>query len=128
MMLFIAFPKTLEYLQAGFLRGFPHLYRLETALQRGVFLDIAAVLVQGGGPDYPDLPPAQSGLDNVGGVHGPLGGTGPHDGVQLIDEENHVSGLLHLVQQLFDPLLKFAPVLGSGHHAGQVQRENPFVR
>ena len=53
--------------------GWPHEDLLEPALQGGVLLDVLAVLVEGGGPDQPQLAPGQHRLDHVAGVHGPLG-------------------------------------------------------
>ncbi len=94
--LFIPLPQALQDLQAGLLGRLPHLDRLEAAFQGGVLLDIAAVLVQRSGPDDPDLSPAQGGFDDIGGVHGSLCGSGSHDGVEFVNEEDHVPGLLNL--------------------------------
>ena len=112
----------------GLLRGgLRHLHRLEPPLQGGVLLDILAVLLQGGGPHHLDLPPAQGGLEDVGGVDGPLGGPGPHDVVQLVQEQDHVSRPSDLRQHLVHPLLKLPPVLGARHHGHQIQAEQPLA-
>ena len=38
-------------------------------------------------------------LEDVAGVHGALGGTRAHDGVELIDEQDDLAlGLLHLLE------------------------------
>ena len=37
-------------------------------------------------------------------------------------------GLLDLLHQLLDPLLELAPVLGAGHHAGEVQGQQPLIQ
>ena len=42
---------------------------LEAALQRGVLLDLLAVLVQRGGADHPQLAAGQHRLEHVAGVH-----------------------------------------------------------
>ena len=64
----------------------------------------------------------------VAGVHGALGLTRPHDGVQLIDEQDDPAlGLLHLVEDSLQPLLKLAPVLGSGHQTAHIQGEDGLV-
>ena len=76
-----------------------HLHRLEPALQCGVFFNILAVLVQRGRADAVQLAPGQHGLEQVACVHGAIGLTGTHDGVQLINEEDDLAlALLHLVQ------------------------------
>ena len=111
-----------------FRRGLAHGDGLEPALQGRVLLDVLAVLVQGGGADDADLAAGQSGLEDVGGVHGALGRACAHDGVQLVDEQDDVAGLLHLVDGVLDALLELAAVLGAGHHAGQVQRQDALVQ
>ena len=74
-------------------------HRLEAALQGGVLLDVLAVLVEGGGADHAQLAPGQHRLEHVGGVHAPLGGPGADDGVQLVDEGDHLAlGGLDLVE------------------------------
>ena len=120
--------QTLQDLQRGLRRGLAHGDGLEPALQRRVLLDVLAVLVQGGGADDADLAAAQSGLEDVGGVHSALGGACAHDGVQLVDEQDHVAVLLHLVQGVLDALLELAAVLGAGHHAAQVKGQDALVQ
>ena len=120
--------QTLEDLDGGFGGRLSHGHRLEAALQSGILLDVLAVLVEGGGAHHADLASGQGGLEDIGGVHGALGGAGAHDGVQLVDEQDHVAGLFHLVDGLFDALFKFTPVLGAGHHARQIQRKNALIQ
>ena len=126
--LLILLPQALQDLQGSLLTGLAHRHRLEPAFQSGVLFDILAIFVQGGGADDLDLTAAQSGLDDIGGVHRALGGACAHDGVQLIDEEDDVAVLLNLLHHLLDTLLKFAPVLGAGHHAGKVQRQELLIQ
>ena len=64
--------------------------RLEAALERGVLLDVLAVLVERGRADALQLAAGQRGLDDVGGVHRAFGRAGADDGVQLVDEEDDV--------------------------------------
>ena len=56
-------------------RGLDH-DGLEAALQGGVFLDVLAVFVQGGGADALEFAARQGGLEHVGGVHGAFGRAG----------------------------------------------------
>ena len=117
----IAVPQAPEDGPGGVLIGFGYQNGLKAPLQGGVLLDILAVLVGGGGADDLQLAPAQGGLDDVGRVDGPLGGAGAHNGVQFVDEEDDATYPAHLRQDVLDPLLKLAPVLGARHHGGQVQ-------
>ena len=67
-------------------RRLPDDHRPETALQRGVFFDVLAVFLQGGGPDDLNLAAAQSRLQQIGRVNGALGGAGSHQRVHFIDK------------------------------------------
>ena len=117
----VPIPQAPEDGPGGVLVGLGHQHGLEPPLQGGVLLDILPVLVGGGGADDLQLPPAQGGLDDVGRVDGPLGGARPHDGVELVDEEDDVAHPAHLGQDVLHPLLKFPPVLGARHHGGEIQ-------
>ena len=103
-------------LDAGLVDG----HRLEAALQGGVLLDLA-VLVQGGGPDGLELAAGQHGLEDGGGVDGALGGPGPHEGVDLVDEQDDVAAGAHLLEDLLEALLEVAAVARAGHERAHVQ-------
>ena len=47
--------------------------------------------------------------------------------MQLVDKEDDIAVLLHLVDRRLDALLKIAAVLGAGDHAGQIQRNQALV-
>ena len=103
-------------------------HRLEPPLQGGVLLDILPVLVEGGGADAVELAPGQHGFQQVARVHGSLGLARPHNGVQLVDEQDDPAlRLAHLVQDGLQPLLKLAPVLGARNQAAHVQGEDGLV-
>ena len=123
----IPVPQAHEDGLSGLLVGLPHQHRLEAPLQGGVLLNIFTVLLGGGGADDLDLPPAQGRFDDVGRVNGSLGGARPHDGMELVDEEDHIPHPAHLGQHVFHPLLKFAPVLGARHHGGQIQGDQALA-
>ena len=101
---------------------------LEPALQGGVLLDPLAVFVQRGRADHPQLAAGQHRLEHVAGVHRALGGAGPDDRVQLVDECDDLAvGLLDLVEDGLEPLLELAAVLGAGDHRAEVERDQPLV-
>ena len=64
---------------------------LEAALERGVLLDVLAVLVERGRADRAQLAAGEHRLEQVRGVDGALGGTGADDRVQLVHEEDHLA-------------------------------------
>ena len=47
--------------------------RLEAAFESGILFDVLAVLIHGGGPDALEFPTGESGFNDVGGIHRPLG-------------------------------------------------------
>ncbi len=73
-------------------------------------------------------PSGEDGLEDVGGVDGPLGAARPHDGVELVNEEDHVAHPADLRQGVFHPLLKFSPVLGARQHSGEIDGQDVFPR
>src|SRR6185503_2094 len=95
---------------------------LEAALERGVLLDVLAVLVEGRGADAAQLAACQHRLQYVGRVHGALGRAGPDDRVQLVDEENDLAlGLLDVLEDGLQPLLELAAVLRAREERADVE-------
>ena len=73
--------------------------RLETAFQRGVLLDIFAVLIKRSRTNAVQLAAGQHRLEQVAGIHRAISLAGTDDGVQLINKEDDLAlGLLDLVQ------------------------------
>ncbi len=101
---------------------------LETALQRGVLLDVLAVLVERRRPDEAQFAARQHRLDHVAGIHGTLGGTGADDGVQLVDEGDDLAfGVRDLLQHRLQALLELPAVLRARHHRSEVEGDDPLV-
>ncbi len=101
--------------------GFLDLDRLEAALQRGILLDVLAVLVQRGGTDGLELAAGQHGLQDRGRIDGAFGGTGTHQGVDLIDEQDDVAAGADLLEDLLQALFEVTAVAGAGHEGPEVQ-------
>ena len=81
---------------------------LETALERGIFLDIFAVLGKGGRADDLHLTAGERGLHDVGSIHRAVRIAGTYDGVDLVNKQNDVAGGLDLADKALDALLKLA--------------------
>ena len=93
---------------------------LEAALERGILLDVLAVLVERGGADHAQLAAGEHRLDHVAGVHRALGAAGADDGVDLVDERDDLAGRVgDLLEHGLQPLLELAAVLRAGEHAGR---------
>ena len=108
--------------------GLLHDDGLEAALQGGILLNVLAVLGEGGGADHLDLPPAQGGLEDIGGVHGALRVPRAHNGVDLVDDKDDITQLFHLVDEALHAALKLAAELGAGHQGGEVQQVDLLVQ
>ena len=80
-----------------------------------------AVLVEGGGADGLQLAPGQHGLQDRGGVDGPLGCARADQGVQLVDEQDDVAAGADLLQDLLQALLEVAAVAAAGHQGAEVE-------
>ena len=101
---------------------------LEATLEGGVLLDVLAVLVEGRGADHAQLAAGEERLEHVPRVHGTLGGTGADDGVQLVDEGDHLAlGVGDLLEDRLQPLFELTAVLGAGDHRPQVEAHQALV-
>ena len=101
---------------------------LEAALERGVLLDVLAVLVEGGGADGAQLAAREHRLQKIGCVDRALGGAGADDRVQLVHEEDDLAlGGLDLLEDGLEALLELAAVLGAGEQGADVEGDHPAV-
>src|SRR4029450_11946129 len=81
------------------------------------FSVLPGALARCGRPDEAQPAAGQHRLEHVAGVHGPLGGAGPDDGVELVDEGDDLAvGLADVVEHGLEPLLELAPELAHGAH------------
>ena len=103
-------------------------HRLEPPLERGVLLDVLAVLVERGRADGVQLAARQHRLEHVRGVHRSFGRAGADDRVQLVDEQDDLpGGVGDFLQHRLEPLLELAAVLGAGDQRAHVERDDLLV-
>ncbi len=96
--------------------------RLEAPFERGVLLDVLAVLVQGRRADRAQLAASEHRLQEVRCVDRALGGAGTDDRVQLVDEEDDLTGrVLDLREDGLEPLLELAAVLRAREERADVE-------
>ena len=95
---------------------------LEAPLERGVLLEVLAVLVERGRADGLELAAGEHRLEDAGGVDRALCGTRPDERVELVDEQDDVAAGADLLQHLLEPLLEVAAVAGTGHQGPEVER------
>src|SRR5205823_9869115 len=94
---------------------------LEPALERGVLLEVLAVLVEGRRADRLQLAARQHRLQDAGGVDRALGRAGADERVQLVDEQDDVAAGADLLQDLLEALLEVAAVAGAGDERAEVE-------
>ena len=108
--------------------GSPTWIGLEAALERGVLLDVLAVLVERGRADRAQLAAGEHRLEQVRGVDGALGGAGADDRVQLVHEEDDLAARVgDLLEHRLQALLELAAVLGAREQRADVERDHAPV-
>ena len=68
--------------------GSPDVDNLEAALQRGILLDVFAILIQRGCANSPQFAAGQRRLQHVARVNRAFGRARAHERVQFVDEQN----------------------------------------
>ena len=94
---------------------------LEAALERGVTLQVLAVLVERRRTDRLQLTTCQGGLEDRGGVDRALGGACADEVVELVDEQDDVAALGDLLHHLLEALLELTAVLRPGDESREVE-------
>ena len=103
-------------------------HRLEAALERGVLLDVLAVLVERRRADGAQLAAREHRLQQVRGVDRALGGARADDRVQLVDEEDHrAGGVGDLLEDRLEAVLELAAVLRAGEQRADVERDHAAI-
>ena len=106
---FVAFLQSAQDRDRIFHARFFHHERLKTPFQRGVFLDVFAILVDRGRADRAQLAARQLRLQQVGSVHRSLRRARADDGVQFVDEQNDLALRIgHFFQERFQPVFELA--------------------
>ena len=109
-------------------RGLADEDRLETALERGVLLDVLAVLVERRRADGAQLAAREHRLQQVRRVDGALRRARADDRVQLVDEEDDLAGgVLDLPEDRLEPLLELAAVLRAREQRTDVERPDTLA-
>src|SRR5690606_12610652 len=111
-------------------RRFADEHLLETTFQRGVGLDVLAVLLERRGTDHAQFTAGEHRLDHVARVHAAAltGRAGADDGVQLVDERHDLPlGVLDLLEYGLESLLELTAVLRPGDHRTEVEGDDALT-
>ncbi len=108
--------------------GLVHEHGREAPLECRVGLDVAPVLLERGRTDDVQLATRQGGLHHRRGIDGALGAARPHHLVDLVDEEQHLTGrLTHLAHDRLQPLLELTAELRAGDQLPHIEGEHALV-
>ncbi len=103
-------------------------HRLEAAFERGILLNVFAVLVERGRADAVQLAAGEHGLEHVAGVHRALSFARADHRVNFVNEEDNLTlRLRDFLENSFEALLEFAAILRAGNERAEVQPHQPFV-
>ena len=118
----VAVAQALEDVDGQRHRRLVDLDRLEAPLERGVLLEVLAVLVDRRRADGLQLAARQHRLEDRGRVDRTLGGAGADQGVDLVDEQDDVAPRADLLEDLLQALLEVAAVAAARHQRAEVER------
>ena len=108
-------------------RRLVHLHGLEAALERGILLEVLAVLVERGRTDRLQLTAGEQRLEDGCRVDRALGGTRTDEGVDLVDERDDVAAGADLLGDLLQALLEVTAVAAAGDERAEVERVELLV-
>ena len=87
----VAFLESAQNRDGALDAGLADVNGLEAALERGVLLDVLAILIEGGRANDAQLAPSKHRLQHVASIHRSLGFAGSNDGMELVDEDNELA-------------------------------------
>src|SRR5699024_8044417 len=104
-----------------FNRWFINLDWLEPTFQSRIFFNVFAVFIQGGCTNGLQFTTGQHRFQNRCGIDGAFRGTGTHQGVDLVDEQDDVTAGPDFFEHLFQAFFEVTTVTGPGNQRTQVQ-------
>jgi len=101
---------------------------LEAAFEGGVFFDVLAIFVEGGGTDGVEFAACELGFEEVRGIDGTLGGSGSDDRVEFVDEEDDLAFAGgDFLEECLEAVFEFAAEFCSGDHGPDIHGDDFFV-
>ncbi len=120
--------EAVQNLDGLFHRRLGHVDLLESARQRTVLLEDAAVFLIGCRADAAQVARGEHRLDEIRRIHDAARGrAGADDGVDLVDEQDRARFLVQLPEHALEAFLEVAAVLGAGEQGAQVERVDGAV-
>ena len=81
-----------------------------------------AILIQGGGTDCLQFTSSKHGLEDGGRIDCTLCGSGTHEGVDLIDEQDDVAASLDFFEHLLEALLEISSITRTSNKCTKIER------
>src|SRR6185312_5346825 len=101
---------------------------LKTPLERRILFDVLPIFIERSSADRAQFAARQRRLQHVGGVDRALGGSGSDQRVQLVDEEDDLSGrILDFLEHGLQAVFKLAAIFRASQHRAQIKRDYAFV-
>ena len=122
MELLVIFFDALEHLNRLLDGRLVHLDRLEAAFERSILLDVLAVFVEGGCTNDLNLSAGKRWFEDVCRIHRAFRIAGAHQTVYLVNEQDGVAHLAHVVKQSLDAAFKLPAELGPRYQRGHIQQ------
>ena len=105
-----------------------HINNLETPLERRIFFDVLAILIESGGTDGAQFSASQGGLQHVGSIDCALSRACAHQRVQFIDEKNDLAlRIFNLFEYCLQAILELATIFCSREHGTEIERNHALV-
>src|SRR5690606_378816 len=98
--------------------------RAKASFERGVLLDVLAILIDCGGTHHLNIAAREGRLQHIRSVDRASRSTSTNHRMDLIDEQNDATmSSAYLIHHGFEALLKLATELGASYHPGQIKRQ-----
>ena len=101
--------------------------RLEAPFERGILLDVLAILVERRRADRVEFAARQHRLQHVAGVHRAFRRARADHRVQFVDEHHHVFGVGDFLEHGLQALFKLAAIFRARHQRAEIERNQPLV-
>src|SRR5690606_4924833 len=99
-----------------------HFDLLKASRKCAIFFNVASVLLESGGADDAQLAARESGLEQVGCVHGAsTRRAGAHDRMHLIHKEDRTWDLFNSLEDRLHSIFKIAAELGASNQRAHVE-------
>src|SRR4029077_2784267 len=101
---------------------------LEPALEGGIFFDVLAVLIDGGGAARAELAAGTQGLKGVAGVYGAFCRARADERVKFVDEQDDLAVRgLDLLENRLQTVLELTAIFGARHEGPEIEGDDTLA-